>query len=185
MWWAGNCEVELLRPQIEKAQFVEFAKQLGSSFLLKLDLCLCSTNAKEHKEDIINNNTISLWESACVRVGVWGGEHHDLHFWLRALPSTRWLTWVYVSASHRSGITPSSLWRSHRLKCKSSSSNCCHGLKHSASRSCTADREERDALVKVRGEVQHLRTAFLVWIALARLWIVLDCAVCLLDFFFF
>lgn len=27
--------------------------------------------------------------------------------------------------------------------------------------------------MKVRGEVQHLRTAFLVWIALARLWIVL------------
>lgn len=170
MWWAGNCEVELLCPQIEKTQFVEFAKQLSSSLLLKLDLCLCFTNAKEHK-DIINNNTIRV--CVCVRACGGGGEHHDLHFWLRALPSTRWLTWVYVSASHRSGITPSSLWRSQRLKCKSSSSNCCHGLKHSASRSCTADREERDALVKVRGEVQHLRTAFLVWIALARLWIVL------------
>lgn len=62
--------MELLCPQIEKTQFVEFAKQLSSSLLLKLDLCLCFTNAKEHK-DIINNNTIRV--CVCVRACGGGG----------------------------------------------------------------------------------------------------------------
>lgn len=76
---------------MKKLSCLTSAKQTSSSSLLKPDRCLYSSDANEHKEDIINNNIISLTESKAVGWG-WGGGHHDLHFWLCALPFTRWLT---------------------------------------------------------------------------------------------